>query len=222
MADPKENLHQATPQEDREGQAISARLQPAAAELFWRKGYSATTTRELASSLGVRKASLYYHMERKEDLLYEICVSSLQHIHHLATEAIGAHTDPLAKLIGLIHAHVTAMLEDRSKHATMLTELKMLSADRRVAVIKQRDAYEALVREVLSECQASGQVRKDVSVDLLGLTLLDMMNWAIFWYQPGGELNPEQLADTFVQIFVFGSVSPEGGSDWRHKVAARQ
>jgi AcrR family transcriptional regulator len=51
------------------------RLLDAAVALFSRQGYAATSTREVAALLGMQKASLYYHIESKEDLLYFICNS---------------------------------------------------------------------------------------------------------------------------------------------------
>ncbi len=41
--------------------------------LFSKKGYAATSTREIAAIPGIRKVSLYYHIENKDDLLYAIC-----------------------------------------------------------------------------------------------------------------------------------------------------
>ena len=40
-----------------------------ALELFNERGYDKTSLREIAERLGVTKAALYYHFERKEDLL---------------------------------------------------------------------------------------------------------------------------------------------------------
>src|ERR1700693_4968087 len=54
------------------------RLYDSAADLFWRHGYAATTTREIPTAFGIQQASLYHHIANKEDLLYRICVSSLE------------------------------------------------------------------------------------------------------------------------------------------------
>jgi AcrR family transcriptional regulator len=43
-----------------------------ALELFNEQGYDKTSLREIAQRLGVTKAALYYHFERKEDLLLEL------------------------------------------------------------------------------------------------------------------------------------------------------
>ncbi len=56
----------------RAGAATAKELRDEEARLFWKKGFASTSTRELAESLGVQKASLYYHMESKQQSLYDI------------------------------------------------------------------------------------------------------------------------------------------------------
>src|SRR3984957_1493963 len=46
-----------------------ARIQQVALELFAEQGYERTSLREVAESLGVTKAALYYHFKSKEDIV---------------------------------------------------------------------------------------------------------------------------------------------------------
>ncbi len=185
--------------------STSERLRTVAAALFWTKGYSATTTRELAAALGVQKATIYHHIQSKEDLLYSLCVESLENIQSAVEEATAEVNDPTERVRALIGAHVSAMLAEKDKHATMLTELRSLTARRRDNVIKLRDDYESLVRSVLADAQEAGALRRDLPVKHLELCLLDLMNWAIFWFRPDHELTPEQLSETFTVLFLEGA-----------------
>ena len=56
------------------------RILDVALELFNEQGYDKTSLREIAERLGVTKAALYYHFERKEDILLEL---------HLRLHALG-------------------------------------------------------------------------------------------------------------------------------------
>ncbi len=48
------------------------RILDVALELFNEQGYDKTSLRQIAERLGVTKAALYYHFERKEDILLEL------------------------------------------------------------------------------------------------------------------------------------------------------
>jgi AcrR family transcriptional regulator len=181
------------------------------AGLFWSRGYANTTTRQLSRELGLQKASLYYHIEKKEDLLYSICVESLRHTLSRARAEVAHATSPRDRLKALIRGHVTSTLEEKDKHATMLTELRSLSPERRSEVVALRDEYEDFVKSVILEGQRSGTLRKDLSAKLLTLGLLDLLNWSIFWFSERGELDSTELADAFAALFLDGAVASADG-----------
>lgn len=176
-----------------------------ASDLFWEQGYSATSMNQVAAALGIQKASLYHHVRAKETLLYELSVESL----HRIIDAAMAVTEfaPLARLKALIAAHVVTALGDQSKHATMLTELRSLSPREREHVTELRDRYERIIEESIRSAQAAGAVRSDLEPKLLRLALLNMLNWSIFWYRPGGALTPEEIARAFTTVFLDGAAA---------------
>jgi len=181
-----------------------------AADLFWANGYAGTTMSQLASSMNLRKASLYHHIDKKETLLYELSLDSLQRIEAAAEVALGGEAEPLEKLRLLIEAHVVTALSDRSKHATMLTEMRALTTEQREEILRRRDAYDSLVENTISDAQQSGGLRTDLSARLLRLALLNMLNWTIFWFRPDGSFSAEELARTFASLFIDGGSAANG------------
>lgn len=175
-----------------------------AAALFREKGYAATSTRELASRLGIQKASLYHHIRGKEDLLFAISVQSLERI----TEAVSAARDAAApdqRLNSMITAHLETALRDQDMHTTMLIELRSLSAERQEKVRERRDTYQEIVRSVIREDQAEGRMRTDIPAGYLTLSLLNLLNWTIFWYDPRGPRSAAELASMMSTIFADGT-----------------
>jgi AcrR family transcriptional regulator len=183
---------------------MELRILSTAAELFRTKGYAQSTTRELAEMIGLKKASLYHYVESKEDLLYEISIQSLQQIDGDVSVAIAASA-PADSLRDLIKAHIRSALGNRDHHAVMLSELRSLSQPRRQQIIKARDAYEARVRGVIVREQAENRLRSDINPKYLTFALLNLLNWTIFWYQPEGALEPEQLGSLLASIFIEGA-----------------
>ena len=181
------------------------RLLKAAVAVFSRQGYAATSTREVAALLGMQKASLYYHIEGKEDLLYFICRSSLERIRSDVASALQGVPDPLDRIRLLIVSHIESMLRDADEHSTTLAEMQLLSPARFTHIRALRDSYEDLVRSVLQDAQKAGLVRDDIDVKYLCLAVLGLMNRVLVWYRRKGPLAPGQLGELLAAIFLTGA-----------------
>lgn len=182
----------------------AGRLLETAAALFREQGYARATTRELAERLGLQKASLYHHMEAKEDLLYEISTKSLKDI----TAAVAAVADAQprdGRLRRVIVAHMGAALAEQNLHLTMLTELRALSDQRRADIVQRRSDYEALLERIVAADQRAGRLRTDIEPKFLTLILLNLLNWTIFWYRPDGQLRPAEFAEMVSDVFLDGA-----------------
>jgi AcrR family transcriptional regulator len=183
------------------------RLFDTAAGLFWEKGYAATTTREIASALGIQQASLYYHIASKEDLLYQLCVASLEQLRTDVQNAMGEMHDPLGRIRALIRAHLTTILNHQVPHVTMLTELRALSNRHHDEVLALRKSYAGLVRSVLEEAQSEGVLRADIAAKYLYLALLNVLNWAVLWFRRDQELPADRLTGIFTPIYLDGAAT---------------
>jgi AcrR family transcriptional regulator len=178
-----------------------------AGALFARRGYDLTSTREIAQVAGIQKASLYYHIDNKEDLLYAICKSSLEQIRSDVEAALEPVEDPVQRIAVLIRAHIESMLRDQDRHAAALSEMHALSPARRAEVVALRDDYESLVRSVLQNAQQAGVLRDDVPVKYLCLGLLGLENRVLTWFRRSGPLSPSQLGEVFARIYLTGAAS---------------
>lgn len=181
------------------------RVRDEAARLFWQNGYAATSTRQLADAIGIQKASLYHHIGSKEELLYRLCVDSLQRMEDGVRAALKTTDDPLERIRVLVRTHLTFLLDDRDKHAAMLTEMRFLSAEYRERVLALQASYEQMMRDVLQAAQENGNLRTDLSARILSLGLFDLLNWSIFWYEPGRSLDRADLAEVFLTLFFEGA-----------------
>lgn len=183
------------------------RLFDTAATLFWEKGYAATTTREIATAVGIQQASLYYHFASKEDLFYQLCVSSLEQLRTDTQSALDEVRDPLGRIRSLIRAHLATLLTHQVRHVTMLTELRALSSRHHEEVLGLRKQYGSLVRSVIEEAQAAGVVRTDIPAQYLYLALLNVLNWAILWFRRDQELPADRLSGLFTPVFLDGAAA---------------
>lgn len=184
--------------------STSERLLTTAADLFHRKGYAQATTRELSDALGIRKASLYHHISTKEDLLFAISMHCLGHICS-RVEAAAEAAPAEERLRRMVQTHVVSALGERDMHAVTLIELRALSAERRAEVVAERDRYEAMLRRTIAADQLAGRLRDDIDSKMLTLSLLNLLNWTIFWFDPDDALTPQALGETLAAVFIEGA-----------------
>jgi len=189
------------------GRSTPERVLDTAAALFWEKGYAGTTTREIAAAVGIQQASLYYHVASKEELLYQLCLSSMEQLLADVQSAVEQHDAPLERLRALIRAHLATLLKHQVRHVTMLAELRALSKWHHAEVLALRKRYAELVRTAIQDAQESGTIRKDIPSKYLYLALLNILNWAVVWYRRDQALSADQLADLFSPIYLEGARS---------------
>jgi DNA-binding GntR family transcriptional regulator/AcrR family transcriptional regulator len=176
-----------------------------AAELFSRQGYSSTSTRAISTFLGMEKATLYYHVESKEDLLYLICKSSFEMLHGDVEKALEGITGPLEELAVLIQAQCISLLRDQTQHATALAEARALSPERLAEIVSMRKGYQKRVRRLIESGQKAGVIRRDIEPRYLASMLQGLLERTVVWYRKGGGIRPSELAGYFVETYLFGA-----------------
>lgn len=181
-----------------------------AAELFRKKGFAGTTTRELSALMGLQSASLYYHMSSKEDLLYKLCTATLEDVtatfESVFQDAEHNNEDPFATLHSLVVEYAELILRDHDRHATMLIEIRSLSSAHRKSFVKQRYKNVRMVENLVERAQTANQIRPDIDAHYLTLALFNLLNWSIFWYSADGELLPREIGEMLWSVFANGAL----------------
>lgn len=183
-----------------------AEIIDAAAEVFHEKGYAAATIQDVADAVGILKGSLYYYIDSKEDLLFEI----VRDAHHFAmrnlADAQQVGGDAITRLRALIQIHILSNIANRVKIGVFFHDFRSLSPERRRQVIADRDIYESYVRRLIEEGQKEGTIAADIDAKMAVMALLGMMNWIYQWYRPDAEggMGPQELAETFAAFVLDG------------------
>ena len=153
-----------------------------AERLFTARGYTAVSMRDIADSLAMRQASLYYHVpEGKEQLYIEVAMRNLQRHRQGISEAIAATVD---KQLGERLAAVAHWFMDSAplRLLSMLeTDMAALSEEHAAYLTEQ--AYQALfapIAALFAEAQERGEIRAISSMQLAGyfLALMDGISYS--------------------------------------------
>ena len=182
-----------------------AKLLDTACALFARKGYFATSIREIAHAMGIQKASLYYYISSKEDLIYQISKAAMEHVTACVTAALAQVSGPEERLYAFITSHVAGLLQHQNWHAAANEELMhAFSPERRKEIVAMRDRYEQMARGILEDAQKAALVRSDISPKFLSLILFGMITNLYSWYQPEVDVVPGELGFVLADLFMAG------------------
>ncbi len=175
----------------------------AAARLFSKKGFSATTIRDVAAEVGRTQGSLYYHVRSKEDIFIKMYEMVLEEFMEHVEEAMQGSDTSTETIRSFIRAALqyTAMNQDYT--TILLDEFKSLPEEHKEMVSARRDKLDRIIDETLAAGMQDGEFRQ-VDIRLTRLALWGMINYVNKWYSPSGPLGIEDIADHFADIFVGG------------------
>lgn len=172
----------------------------AAVAAFARRGYHATTTREIASALELSPAAVYSHFPTKADLLYEASLRGNEAILGLLKEAIAEVETPLERIAAVVRVSVLWHAEEHVFANAVNSNFRALDADHLAPIMKLRREVTAMVQTEIRRGVKSGVFRP---LDIKGATigLLRMVDVAP-WYSEKGPMTPARLADVYVDLIL--------------------
>src|SRR5581483_465484 len=172
-----------------------------AARLFAERGYHGTSLADLAEALGIQKASLYHHIDTKEDLLWEVARAGAESFH-VGLDGLPDEAPATEKLRLALRAHLRVVANQLDAATVFTREWRSLSGGRRERFVAERRRYEERLRDLFREGLEHGELRADLDVVAAALLFLSAANWAFTWLRPGGDT--DDLADRFFGVLLDG------------------
>jgi AcrR family transcriptional regulator len=179
-------------------------IRQAAARIFFEKGYDSTSIQDIADAVGILKGSMYYHIDTKEDLLFDVVKSVHEQGLRQARQWMEAPGSPLERLRAAIEGHVESNLTNLEGVGVFFHDFASLGPRRRAEIITDRDFYDRHLRRLVEEGQASGDLAPDLDPKMAVMALLGMMNWTYQWFRPDGEWTPREVAVHLADLAIGG------------------
>lgn len=176
----------------------------AAARLFRRNGFHATSTRAIAAAAGMRSGSPFYHFKTKGALLYAVMEAGMRSaIARQQAALAGAAADAASRLRLLIRNHFHLLLGPGSDFIPMmLHESRSITARQRALLAQLQGEYEAPWVPVLEALQSGGQLRTEVR--LARPLIFGALNWSAQWYDRRQAPSLDELTGAAMNLFVAG------------------
>ncbi|HEY9362433.1 MAG TPA: TetR/AcrR family transcriptional regulator [Chitinophagaceae bacterium] len=174
-----------------------------AAQMFREKGFSATSMRDLAETVGIEAASLYNHIHSKSQILQEIVFRAANDCNvHLAQLNIekGACLDDIESIIRF---HVQMMINRFEDYHVMTHEWMHLSEPFLSDFIHQRRTYVQKLEAIVEDCIQRKEI-KPIIPYVAVLNILSAVRGLEFWHRSQKKYTPEELEENMVMHLISG------------------
>jgi TetR/AcrR family transcriptional regulator, cholesterol catabolism regulator len=188
----------------RRGDVSRQQILDVAARLFSERGYRETSLRDLASEVGMKAGSLYYHFASKEELAREVLRLGIERVQAAVVSAVaqrGAGAPIRDRLHAAIEAHLETLLVQSDYTSAHIRCFPYVPPALRPDLALVRKRYEAVWQALLGEAHREGALPAGVDPGHAMFALLGALNWSLEWFDPARGV-PVGLARTLLSAFT--------------------
>jgi TetR/AcrR family transcriptional regulator, cholesterol catabolism regulator len=199
-------MKQATIDEGGRGSATTGdAILEAALELFAKRGYHATSMRDIASAASVYPAGIYHWYENKEAILLRLQNDFLDDLSTEVIAAVEKQERPDARVAAAVWEHV--VFHGNHQMAAFVTdsEIRSLTPDPRRELVDKRDAYQEMFVALIQE-GVDQEVFRTADVRVATYAILLQCTGVALWFQASGKRTLAEVAAIHVEL-VLGSLS---------------
>lgn len=170
-----------------------------AAVVFRERGYEAGSLDDVAAALGLRKASLYYYVKKKSDLLRLVFDRAIT-TALTEVESLSHITDPRDRLAALIRHQALLVVRDPPLFSVFFDQRAGLeSADLADIGRKERRYLREFVRAV--EAGIDAKVIPPGDPRVIANLIVGMTSWSYKWFDPSRD-SAEDFADLCCELIL--------------------
>ncbi len=103
---------------------MKEKIKSVSIDLFFKKGYFATSVSDIARESGIQKASMYYHYSSKEELLFSILRSTMDDVTAYLKNNISGKTNAEEQMRTAVNSHVRFHLDRQKENFIANSELR--------------------------------------------------------------------------------------------------
>lgn len=182
-----------------------------AKNLFIQQGYHGLSMRQIAESLGVSKAALYYHFRDKEELLLAILDSYLDEMEAALQRIQQEQARARQQIRALVELVLLQPADQRAVIRLSSQEMAQLSKPSRQAFDQAyHRKFLDRIQSILAEGIRRGELRP-IDPTVAAWALLGMMYPYFYPAHSRDLLPPVEVVEHLVSIFLDGVASPSAG-----------
>jgi len=173
-----------------------------AVRVFNERGYDGTSMDDVARAAGITKASIYYHVSGKEELLERGMRRGLDALFGMLDEP-GAQSGAAEARLRHVLVRTVEILSDKLPEVALLLRVRGNTPIERWA-LEQRRTLTRRMAGLIQEAIDEGTLRADLDTGLVARLVFGMVNSIVEWYRREGRLGPDDVAGAIESIAFSG------------------
>lgn len=174
-----------------------------ASSLFRKKGFTATSMRDIAEAIGVEAPSLYNHIESKNEILKDICFRIAKLFTNHLREIELDRKSNLEKIESIIRFHISMMIEEFENVYISDHEWRHLPEPFLTDFKNQRRNYRSRVAAILQKGIDSKQINV-VDPHVAVLIILSALSGIEGWQRSGKKIDAKSLEENMIKLLIEG------------------
>tara|TARA_R110000850_G_scaffold182360_1_gene307802 strand:+ start:62463 stop:63032 length:570 start_codon:yes stop_codon:yes gene_type:complete len=173
-----------------------------AGKLFKKRGYSAVTMRDLADALNIKAASLYNHINSKQEILATIIIGIAEAFTNGMEQIKNSPVSTQEKLKKIIELHIDLTVKNPDSMACLNNDWMHLE-EKLPYFVKMREDYEENFRIILKEGVAQGEIaNRDPEIMLF--SMLSTLRTLYIWYTKKDGVDAKTLKEQMPATLLNG------------------
>jgi AcrR family transcriptional regulator len=201
--EPTASARLASARQERRWQSRRELIVQAAVDVFADMGLEGATLDAVGERVGLTKASLYYYVKSKEELLGHVVGHVLRAQEHAMAELTHAGMSPEERLRGFCLGHLRSLFDDP---AGKIAAQVALSGNKDERVRSLFHEYMGRLDAILTDGVAAGAFRP-VDPGVARHSVLAALNAVTLWYLPEGPLTVDDVGNEICDL-VIGGLGP--------------
>ncbi len=177
----------------------------AASILFKEKGYSAVTMRDLAKAMGIKAASLYNHIQSKQEILSTIIIDLAEEFTTGMNQIVNSNKNTIQKLENIIDLHIDVTLRNADGLASLNNDWMHLEEENLQYFEKMRHDYEENFRNIVQNGVDKEEI-KSYNIEIMVFSTLSTLRTLYLWYPKQKDIDAEILKHDMVSVLLKGVV----------------
>ncbi|NKQ51650.1 TetR/AcrR family transcriptional regulator [Amycolatopsis sp. K13G38] len=185
----------------RRSDARWAEILAGAGRVFARLGYGQSTLEDVAGEVGISRATLYYYVGTKEELLVGLLHDPIQLMRTRLDEVAALPMTAPERLEAALREYVRTMSELPELFIFLSENVhQVMSGPEADHIRENADKYGRTLAKVIASGAKAGEFRSDIDPTTAVLGIIGMFNWMHRWYNPKGKKSLADFGDVFIEM----------------------